>query len=294
MLKSRLSRFVARVSIASLFLVGAVAVMLNGPEGAYAATCGGPSGSIEYGGGGKIDLGVGGTGCSEGSGEGAGSEDGSGSDSDPCTWIPVELAAGIVDPHHVQCQFDDGSLGPVVSANGVVQQAISPEEAAWQIVRSIQFEPVSIGMAPKVNPEWGHRRTYVGLPVWLWAADTTSLNFGTHSIAETIGGLTMSLEGQVDRVVWDMGDGTSVTCGAGTPYSTALGPVDSPTCGHRYKQTSENQPNGMYTVTATSYWTVAWSGGGQSGTINFELSSSTEVEVRELQSVNTGPNLPGG
>ena len=219
-----------------------------------------------------------------------------------CTWIPFEqtgIAAQFPPGGSFgQCSYPDGSLGPpqfryvsVVQSDGggggtVAAPSITPGQAAWQIARSIQFEPISIGMAPHVNPDLGHRRTYVGVPVWLWVADPTDLSFGTYRVSETHGGITISLTARVDRVEWDMGDGTTVTCGAGQAYVTSLGVTDSPTCGHRYAHTSKHEPGGMYTVTATSYWVVDWSGGGTSGTLRFELDASTQVEVRELQSVN--------
>jgi hypothetical protein len=38
---------------------------------------------------------------------------------------------------------------------------------------------------------------------------------------------------------------------------------------------------GTFPVTATSEWEVVWAGAGQSGTIEFTLSQSSSVTVRE-------------
>lgn len=193
------------------------------------------------------------------------------------------------------CVSADGTSGPLELRVDPIQYAgptMTPEQAAWEITRSIQFAAIEIGMAPEVFPEWGHRRTYVGLPVWMWAADRTSLNYGPHSVTESVGGLVMSLTATVDRVEWDMGDGTVVSCGPGHVYVASYGMVPSPSCGHEYSRTSRSQPGGMYTVTATSYWVVTWSSGGQSGTLRFEMSATTQVEVLELQAVNV-PGPPG-
>ncbi|MFT3889629.1 MAG: hypothetical protein QM713_15910 [Arachnia sp.] len=80
-----------------------------------------------------------------------------------------------------------------------------------------------------------------------------------------------------------MGNGDTVKCGKGTPWSSARtrggSNVASPDCGYVY------EAMGRYTVTATSSWEVVWSGGGQSGTMPLELSRSVPMRVGELQSV---------
>lgn len=172
---------------------------------------------------------------------------------------------------------------------------LSPAQAAARLVTTFTLEGISIGMAPRVNPDWGHRRTYVGVPVWMWAGDQTPLNWGTYEVTATLGGQTITASAQVATVQWDMGDGTTVTCGEGTPYATAFGLTSSPSCGHAYSRTSLREPGGMYTVTATSNWEVDWTGGGASGTIPVTTTSTTDLEVLELQSVNVpnpGPNGP--
>ena len=56
----------------------------------------------------------------------------------------------------------------------------------------------------------------------------------------------------------------------------------SPDCGYRYTK------QGTYTVTATSYWTINWSGIGESGVINQTYTSSVVVTIGELQTVVKG------
>ncbi|WNV75297.1 hypothetical protein [Geodermatophilus sp. DSM 44513] len=91
----------------------------------------------------------------------------------------------------------------------------------------------------------------------------------------------------MSQVAWDMGDGTTVICGAGTPYTAGVeGP--SPDCGHVYvKASSRHVPGGgPWPITATTTWTITWSGGGLSGTETLELSSSAELFVGELHVLN--------
>ncbi len=55
----------------------------------------------------------------------------------------------------------------------------------------------------------------------------------------------MTATAKVTRIVWEMGDGATVTCtGAGTSYTAAHGKQESPTCGHTYTQTSASEPAG--------------------------------------------------
>ena len=88
----------------------------------------------------------------------------------------------------------------------------------------------------------------------------------------------MTARGRVDRVVWAMGDGSTVVCRkVGTPYADAFGKRSSPDCGHTYIR------QGTYRVRATSYWVVAWAGIGQSGTIPMNFTESTVITVGEAQ-----------
>lgn len=174
---------------------------------------------------------------------------------------------------------------------GVV--AISPAQAANAVAQRLGIQPFEIGMAPQVNPEWGHRRSYVGVPVWLWVNNPGPSTWGPFGVSETVGPVSVTGSVQVTSVVWNMGDGTSKACvGTGTPYATSYGVADSPTCGHRYTRTSSSQPGDRYTVTATAQWSFTWTAGGQSGTIPLTTTSTSQLEINELQSVNV-PNPNG-
>ncbi|KAB1646926.1 hypothetical protein F8O04_14485 [Pseudoclavibacter endophyticus] len=166
---------------------------------------------------------------------------------------------------------------------------IPAPEAAAALVSSFTPAAIQIGMTPKVNSDWGHRRSYVGLPIWMWVADPSPSSWGVYSYSGSTGGQTITFEAQVSTVTWSMGDGTTVTCGMGSIYSPAYGNVSSPSCGHKYTQTSKARPGGMYTVTATSNWVISWTSAtdGSTGTLTASASTSTQVQILELQSVNT-------
>ena len=169
-------------------------------------------------------------------------------------------------------------------------QVLTPGRAAAQLISTFALRGIDIGMAPEVNPAWGHRRSYVGVPVWLWVENPQPLTWGPYTETATLGGQTITATAQVTSVRWDMGDGGSQVCGGtGTPYTTGYGVTDSPTCGYRYRTTSESQGGDRYTVTATSQWVVTWTSlSGANGTVNLTASSSVPLEINELQTVNVG------
>lgn len=175
-------------------------------------------------------------------------------------------------------------------------KVLTPGRAAAMLIETFQLRGVDIGMAPQVNPAWGHRRSYVGIPVWLWVDNPQPLTWGPYTETATLGGQTITATAQVTGIRWNMGDGREVVCGStGTAYSAGYGLSDSPTCGHRYDRTSQSQPGDRYTVTATSQWTVTWTSlAGANGTVNLTTSSSTQLEINEIQSVNVTPTTPNG
>lgn len=175
----------------------------------------------------------------------------------------------------------------------------TPAQAAAALVKTFQLKGVDIGMAPASKTHADdpagtapYRRTWVGIPVWLWVENPQPLTYGPYSKTATLGGVTVTATASVSGVTWSSGDGQTVNCGAGTAFNqAAMGnqvATDSPTCGFRYTHTSKG---GTFQVNATSHWTVNWTGGGTNGTIAVrDTQSSTTVRVGELQSVNTVPD----
>jgi hypothetical protein len=178
-------------------------------------------------------------------------------------------------------------------------QPYTPAQAAAKLIASITLRPVQIGMAPasKVHADdpagtAAYRRTWVGVPVWLWVQDPThGAQFGTVDVSAREGGLWVSATATADNVEWSSGDGQTVHCDVGTVFDPAAWAgkpaTDSPTCGFRFQHTSADQPGGVYDVTATTVWTITWRAGGQSGTVvKGSVSSTAAVQVGQLESVN--------
>ncbi|ADB73445.1 hypothetical protein [Geodermatophilus obscurus] len=159
--------------------------------------------------------------------------------------------------------------------------AIDPRVLAEQAISAMELSAPQIRMAPPPGSTSG----LVGLPVWMWT-ERTGATVGPVEQSASAGGLTVTAVGRLSRIVWDMGDGTTVSCGAGTPYPPGA-EGESPDCGHVYAQASSRHvPGGAWPVTATSTWTITWSGGGLSGTETLELSATADLVVGELHVLN--------
>ncbi|MDQ3781625.1 MAG: ATP/GTP-binding protein [Actinomycetota bacterium] len=175
---------------------------------------------------------------------------------------------------------------PSQRALDVNLQPIDPAVLAAQAIASMTL------LAPPIEmmPPQGSEGAITGVPVWMWLTQGVTTT-GTNSASASAGGVTVTTVANVTEVAWDMGDGSTVSCGIGTPYDPGYGGSPSPTCGYVYEvKSTKDDPNGVYTVTATSTWTITWAGGGETGVEVMELSSSVPLRVTEINVIN----VPGG
>lgn len=150
-----------------------------------------------------------------------------------------------------------------------------PKVLASQAVAKMTLRAVGIGIVPEDKPG---KVGIIGFPQWMWVQNPGPTTMGPVTRTASAGGYTVTATAIVDHLVWNMGDGNSVTCnGPGTPYEDRFGAQDSSTCGYRYAHP------GDYTVTATSYWTVEWAGIGQTGTIPLTFTNTTHITMGEVQ-----------
>ncbi len=172
-------------------------------------------------------------------------------------------------------RINPGEIGERWSPEPPWENLPNPIEIALEAVAAMQLRAVYIGIVPDdAEGSVG----LIGLPTWMWAEDPTENTVGPITRSASAGGYTVTATGELDRVVWDMGDGTTITCeGPGTPYEDGYLDSDSPDCGHRY------QSPGEYTVTPTSHWVINWSGMGQSGVFLLEVLDSTTITIGEAQ-----------
>jgi hypothetical protein len=150
-----------------------------------------------------------------------------------------------------------------------------PRVLALRAIATMRLRAIGIGIVPE--PQAGSVGI-VGLPTWLWVADAGQHTWGPITRTASSAGYSVTATAEVERVVWAMGDGNTVTCTKrGTPYADSFGKRASPDCGHIYTR------QGTYTVRATSYWRVTWSGIGQSGTIPLDFTRTAVITIGEAQ-----------
>ncbi|MFG1911600.1 hypothetical protein [Kribbella sp. NPDC048928] len=175
-------------------------------------------------------------------------------------------------------------------------RTIDPRVAARLVVRTMGFVAPGLGVSPYVQS--AQHVGIVNVPVWMWVTDPGPTTTGPQTKTATLGGVSITATGRVDHIDWAMGAGKSVTCkGAGTPFTTSMAAgkslkamPSSPTCGFKYTKSSRCTKTGSYTVTATAYWTVHWTGGGMQGDIPLNFSRSLPLQITDLRPVLVDPN----
>ena len=187
------------------------------------------------------------------------------------------------------CHNPDGSGRPRIlySPDGSPPRPVGvprPTPAlAQQALQRVPLPSPSIAMSPG-----GDIPLLVNLPTFLWMEPA---QWAPVTASASAGGVTSTVTATPERVVWDMGQGDSVTCnGPGAPYVPTLPDDAQPSdCRYTYRASSARSPDKTFTVTATVEWHVTWSasgapGGGDLGTSR--RASTTIVRVAEIQVLN--------
>ena len=159
---------------------------------------------------------------------------------------------------------------------------VAPVVVAEQAVKTLGLTSAVIEMAP---PD-GHPQL-VNVATWLWVNPTT---WHPVTATATAGPVTTTATATPTKVIWDMGDGSTVTCvGPGTPYDPSA-PNATSTCSYTWSTA------GTYTVTATIYWSVTWSavGAAGGGTLGVQAGPASRVTVQVVQSEAINTPSSGG
>ena len=162
--------------------------------------------------------------------------------------------------------------------------AVDPAELAADALQRTPLPEPQISMSPSPDiPQLVNLTTFLWLPAEQWQTATASASAG---------GVTSTVTATPMRVIWDMGQGDTVTCdGPGVPYQPGVPEDRQPSnCHYTYRRSSAGQPGQSFTVTATIEWETTWTvsgaaGGGDLGTVS--RSSSTPIQVAEIQTINT-------
>jgi hypothetical protein len=171
-----------------------------------------------------------------------------------------------------QVSFEDGMAW--LPRQGPLQ--MDPRTLAELQVSRLAVPAADVGTNP--SPD---REQMIRVPTWLWIESA----WEPVSATATAGPVSATVTATPNRVVWDMGDGNRVTCnGPGTPYDSSRPAGEQHTdCSHTYERTSVGQPGERFRVTATVYWSVAFSSNvGASGALG-EVTETREFSLRVTQ-----------
>ena len=166
-----------------------------------------------------------------------------------------------------------------------------PAAVTIQVARVVIAEQAArtLGLASPViemAPPYGHPQL-VHVATWLWVSPAA---WHPVSASASAGPVTTTATATPTKVIWDMGDGQSVTCvGPGTPYDPSA-PNATSTCSYTWSTA------GTYTVTATIYWSVTWSAAGAAGggTLGVQAGPASRVTVQVVQSEAINTPSSGG
>lgn len=164
-----------------------------------------------------------------------------------------------------------------------VPQRVDPQQLAQQARDEVPTPSPSIQMNPPTDKgEVTNVETWLWVPASQWQPVTASASAGNVTVTTTA---------TPDHVVWDMGNGDTVTCnGPGTPYDTSRRPSEQSTdCSYTYRRSSARESDGRYHVTATVYYQVAWTATGVAAggaLAPITRSSTVAIRVAEIQALN--------
>lgn len=231
-----------------------------------------------------------------------------------CTLIPVNLpqfqqALGIGGPEPGYWAIDEctGPNGPIphppvwiviaqpgtpATPGGAAVTAPPPVVVAQQAEKQLDLPSITIDMAPPpASPQ------LVNVSTWLWLDPT---GWKPYTATAAIDGVAATAIATPEKVVWNMGDGNTITCdGPGTPYELSE-PNATSHCTYTWTASSDAEPGGTFDVSATTVWQVTWTVAGAAGGGNLGLvagpAAHVEVKVTESQAINTptNPSPPGG
>ena len=160
-----------------------------------------------------------------------------------------------------------------------------PEQIAWELIAATGFDPITIGTTPTALEHNPRALGAVGMPLWLWPKNPSPHTTGPVHASTSKQGYTVTISGTVTSIDWDLGDGSeAITCTSWKPAHPTMTTINTPvTCGRQEGYSRQ----GIYSITATSNWSIAWQGIGESGTITIPVTSTATVKIGELQALNT-------
>jgi hypothetical protein len=200
------------------------------------------------------------------------------------------MPSSLVDNRLIRVAFIAGALLTLVAPAASAASARGPSSTANPVVLATRAE-LKLTLAKPVvdsSPAVGKAQV-VQLPTWTWLPKT---QWTAISAKASVSGKSVTVTAIPVQLAFSWGDGISSVCkGPGTPYMAGVSDASapSPTCGHTYQLTSAGQPNQQFPVTVALSWKVAWSSGGQHGTLPDLVTSTTlHWTVEQVEAVIVG------
>ncbi|MFI1443261.1 ATP/GTP-binding protein [Streptomyces fructofermentans] len=128
------------------------------------------------------------------------------------------------------------------------------------------------------------------MPMWMWV-NRSATTYGPNTASASASGVSVTATAKVTKIVWAMGDGTTVTVPrARHSVHSGCGQVDLTHLRAHLHADLRRSARGRYRVTATSTWAIDWQvttgGGGQTGQLTETRQTQTQVPLQELQVLN--------
>jgi hypothetical protein len=166
-----------------------------------------------------------------------------------------------------------------ITYNPVVP-VVAPDTLARQAWKQLPLVFPRVATSPAMG-----QPQYVRLPTWMWVDPASWV---PQSATAEVPGLSATVTATPQRVVWKLGDGSTVTCGAGTPYNASRPASSQSTdCSHTFSDASSTTADGRFHATATMWWSVSWTAtDGSTGTLPDAFRSTQfDLQVNEIQAL---------
>lgn len=151
--------------------------------------------------------------------------------------------------------------------------AVTSQQVAQMASEQLNLDLPDIGLSPPVGSD-----QIVGIPTWYWVNNLWS----SSSASASLSGVTATVTATPVNVVFDTGDGTTLTCLSPVIYDKTRSVDQQQTnCSHTYIRP------GNYTITATISWDVNWSASTGEGASLGSTTRTAEISVHvvEVQAV---------
>ena len=188
---------------------------------------------------------------------------------------------GLYKPDGTCARYFPGLPTPPSDEPTVPAGAPEPVVLARVAVERMDLHAPDIGLWPHPLEELPDGYNYVGWNNWMWIKNPNPNTWGPITKTVTQSGYSITATAAVTHLTWEMGNGDTKTCGKGVEHPEHNTRNEkSPGCGYVYHQT------GNYTITATAHWAIVWTGLGQQGTIEMDLTTQAHTKVVEVSAVN--------